>query len=386
MLATIAGTPFTNGYSGDGGPATQATFNNPVSVAVGSTGNLYVMDQTNGVVREVSAATGVISTVAFSNSLYGNCPTPGGSALSTPLNPNPRFVAVDSSGDLFVADTSGGGVFKVSASTGIVTGVAGQDSCNAPLAASYSGEGGLATQANGMVPTGIAVAPNGDLYIADSVGCAVRKVSAATGIITTVAGIPGNLGTATGDGGLATNAVLGGAQSSGVAAGLAVDASGDIFIGTSNNAVVREVSAATGIITTIAGTIQNPGFSGDGGPASQALLSGAAQGLAVDGSCHLFIADVQNEVIRGVTLPGCSLRAGYWSVASDGDLMNDESVALLEHETALTALASLMERARVGYGGALFVVGDAELGKTSLVGRCPVSKWWNVLHRTTTPT
>ena len=106
----------------------------------------------------------------------------------------------------------------------------------------------------------------------------------------------------------------------------------------------------------------------------------------MDGSCHLFIADVQNEVIRGVTLPGCSLRAGYWSVASDGDLMNDESVALLEHETALTALASLMERARVGYGGALFVVGDAELGKTSLVGRCPVSKWWNVLHRTTTPT
>ena len=217
-------------------------------MAVDASGNLYIADTGNNRIRKVSA-TGIITTVAGNGSAgYSG---DGGPATSAQLD-GPEGVAVDGSGNLYIADTCNNRIRKVSA-TGIITTVAGNGS------AGYSGDGGPATSAQLSLPAGVAVDGSGNLYIADSGNNRIRKVSA-TGIITTVAGngSPGY----SGDGGPATSAQLN------QPAGVAVDASGNLYIADSSNNRIRKVSA-TGIITTVAGNGFD-GYSGDGGPATSA--------------------------------------------------------------------------------------------------------------------
>jgi sugar lactone lactonase YvrE len=269
------------GFSGDGGPATSATLNYPAGIAVDASGNLFFADSQNNRIRKVSAS-GIITTIA-GNGTQGFSGD-GGPAAAAALN-NPLGVAVDASGNLFFADSQNNRIRKVSAS-GIITTVAG----NGPAGSSggFSGDGGPATSAALYYPYGVAIGASGNIFIADTFNGRIRKVSASSGIISTVAG-NGTLGFS-GDGGPATSAALPGPY------GVAVDVAGNLFISSGPN--IYKVSAS-GIITTVAG-IDISGFSGDGGPAISAAFD-SPYGVALDASGDLFIADSYNNRIREVS-------------------------------------------------------------------------------------
>jgi uncharacterized protein (TIGR03437 family) len=272
-ISTIAG----NGglsYSGDGGPATSAQLNAPEGVAVDSSGNFYIADTFNNVVRKVSAS-GAISTFAGNGTAgYGG---DGGAATAAQLN-RPQGIAVDSGGNVYVADSQNARIRKITPG-GSISSVAGNGTPG------YGGDGAAATAAQLYVPTGVAVDSAGNLYIADFTNNRVRKVSG--GIITTVVG--NGLAGYSGDGGPAASARVNGPVS------VAVDSAGNLYIADLNNNAVREVSG--GNIMTIAGD-GVPGISGDGGPATAAMV-GNPTGLAVDSAGNLYIA-TGNASIRKV--------------------------------------------------------------------------------------
>ena len=288
-ISTVAGTG-TQGFSGDGGPATSAKFNRPIGIAVDSSGNLFIADRNNERVRKVDTS-GNISTVAGNgtNGFSGD----GGPATTARLN-LPRDVAVDSSGNLFIADRSNHRVRKVDTSGDIST-VAG-DGTNG-----FSGDGGQATSTQLNFPNGVTVDSSGNLFIADQANHRIRKVDT-SGIIITVAGTStsGFLG----DGVAATSTALN--QPSDVA----VDSSGNLFIADEFNHRIRKVDIS-GIITTVAGN-GTQGFSGDGGPATSAKLD-TPTGVAVDASGNIFFADSSNHRIRKVDTSGI-----ITTVAGDG--------------------------------------------------------------------
>ena len=280
IITTIAGDGLF-GYSGDGGPAASARLGSPAGVALDASGNLYIADSYNYRIRKVSAA-GIITTVAGDG--FNNYSGDGGAAAAAQLS-EPEGVAVDGAGNVYIADTANQRVRKVSAD-GVITPVAGAGS------AGYSGDGGPATSAQLYHPTGIALDASGNLYIADALNSVIRAVSVA-GAITTVAGN----GTAgfSGDGGSAASAQLFRPN------GVAVDAAGNLYIADTNNNRIRKVSAE-GIITTIAGGSAF-GYSGDGDPAYDALLN-APSGVAVDARGNLYIADTGNGQIRKISPAG----------------------------------------------------------------------------------
>ena len=225
----------------------------------------------------ISAAPGLTDCCNGTQGFSGD----GGAATSASLY-YPVGVAVDGSGNLFIADTQNHRVRQVDA-TGVITTVAG----NGTLW--FSGDGGAATSASLFYPSGVALDGSGNLFISDGGNQRVRRVDAATGVITTVAG-NGTSDDFSGDGGPATSVRLFSPE------GVAADGSGNLFIADHDNQAVRRVDAATGIITTVAGT-GTPGFTGDGGDATSASLS-LPSGVAVDGSGNLFIADSSNSRVR----------------------------------------------------------------------------------------
>jgi sugar lactone lactonase YvrE len=306
LITTVAGNG-TQGFSGDGGLATSAELSAPQRIAVDLSGNLFIADFDVNRIRKVTP-TGIISTVAGNGTMgYGG---DGGSATSAMLS-LPRDVAVDSAGNLFIADTGRSRIRKVTPD-GIISTVAGSGN------AGYSGDGGPATSAQIKNPDGVAVDSEGNLFIADSGNYRIRKVTP-DGIIRTVAG-NGNQGFS-GDGGSAATAGFD-------PIGVALDSEGNLFIADSNNGRVRKVTL-DGIISTVAGNgcVPQSGiggysdkcFHGDGGPATSVSLP-FLKGIALDSGGNLFIADSYFSRIRKVTPDGViSTIAGGGGCCAVGD-------------------------------------------------------------------
>ena len=231
IVSVIAGGSF--GYSGDGGPAVSATLSGPYGVAIDNAGNLYIADLGNNCIRKVTPA-GIISTVA-GNGIYGYSGD-GGQATSAQLR-NPTGVAVDSVGNLYMADSDNNRIRKVTPA-GIISTVAGNG------ISGFSGDGSQAMGAQLAYPFGVAVDGAGNLYIADLGNLRVREVTTA-GVMRTVAG-DGTL-SYSGDGGQAGSAQLGTPN------GVALDSAGDIYIADTGNSRIRKITPS-GVIRTLAGT------------------------------------------------------------------------------------------------------------------------------------
>jgi sugar lactone lactonase YvrE len=287
VISAFAGNG-TAGYGGDGGPAAAGQLDYPVGIAVDGSGNVFIADSRNDVVREVSASAGIISTMAgiYNQPGYSSSLGDGGPATSANLS-FPGGLALDSSGNLYIADTNHYVVRRVTSATGIISTVAGVAGISG---SGSSGDGGPAISAELSYPGQLAVDSAGNLYICDVYNGRVRKVAAASGVITTVAGNgrPYGIG---GDGGPATSAPLS-------PQGVAVDAAGNLYI-SNGSAAVRKVNGSTGVITRAAGN-GYPGYFGDGGSATIAEVYNP-QGLALDSSGNLYLADQANYRIRKVT-------------------------------------------------------------------------------------
>jgi hypothetical protein len=274
----------TYGYSGDGGAATSAELTYVYGVAKDSAGNVYIADNSNCLIRKVNPA-GTIST--FAGFLVGGTSPrcgytgDGGAATGAELN-QPYDVAVDTKNNVYIADYANYVVRKVS-TTGIITTIAGIGGI-----AGYSGDGGPATNALLYGPTAVAVDPAGNVFIADYNNCRVRQINAVTGIITTVAG-NGYCGF-TGDG-LAIDVGVAYPQ------GVAVDANDNLFIGDFDERV-RWVSP-NGMITTVAGN-GTGGYTGDGGLATSAELN-EPTGVALDSAGDILFSDYNNLRVRTIT-------------------------------------------------------------------------------------
>ena len=278
-ISTYAGTG-TAGYTGDGSAATSARVRNPEGLGVASNGNLYISDTGNNVIRKVDFITGVITTVVGTGT--AGSAGDGGAATLAQLD-GPQDVFVASNGDLYIADTGSHKVRKVSAATGVITTVIGDGTSG------NTGDGGAATLARLASPRSVVVAANGDIYVSDRPNDRVRKVTAATGVITAFAGT----GTAgyLGDGGAASAARLRTPE------GMTLDSNGDLYIADTGNDVIRKVAGATGTITTFAGTTN--GFAGDGGPATAARLD-TPEAVDLGPLGDIFIADTGNRRVRRV--------------------------------------------------------------------------------------
>ena len=286
-ITTFAGTyvastttPPTNagGYAGDGAAANKASVERPTGIGVGASGNIYIADAGNSVVRLV-ASSGVITTVAGHTS--GGAGYSGDNALATGAQFNlPTNVVVDSAGNYYIADSNNNRIRKVG-TDGNVNTIAGTGE------AEYSGDFGPAFSARINHPLGLAMDSAGNVYFSDSGNHAIRKITLANGGITTVAGN----GTAgfTGDGGKATSAQLSHPEA------IAFDGGGNLYIADTFNQRIRVV-LTDGTIHTIAGN-GIAGFSGDKGSALIAQLN-FPRGLAVDASGNVYISDNTNHVIR----------------------------------------------------------------------------------------
>jgi sugar lactone lactonase YvrE len=284
-LTRVAGT-CRPGYSGDGGPALAAQLNAPQGLAADAAGNLYIADRNNHRIRKVSS-TGTITTIAGDGS--AGFSGDGGPAASAQLNA-PRGVAVDPSGNFYIADQNNHRIRAVSPA-GIVTTVAGDGS------AGFSGDGGPAAGAHLNSPQGVAADSSGNLYIADGGNNRIRKVS------------NGTIGTVAGGGGPAAGAELSHPQ------GVAVGTSGNVYIADTGNHRIREVAGGT--IATVAGS--TPGFSGDRGAAAGAQLH-VPEGVAVDSSGNVYVADSANNRVRKLAPGGTiSTIAGNGAALFSGD-------------------------------------------------------------------
>ena len=281
IISTIAGTG-TAGYSGDGFAATSAKLNQPTGVAVDLAGNVFVSDRTNNVIRKINTA-GIISTYAgvLSMGNYGGDGNPA--TASTVFLHLPMGLAVDASGNLYIAEL-GNEIIRMVSSSGIISTFAG-----IPLTAGYSGDLAVATDARFNQPIDVKVDGSGNVYIADNSNHAIRKIDA-TGTITTITGI-GSPGFA-GDGGQATLAKLYGPT------GIALGTAGEIFVSDASNQRIREIYPS-GVIYTLGGT-GTTGYTGDGGLAHYANFHYPYGGI-VDPAGNFYFADYANNVIRRIT-------------------------------------------------------------------------------------
>ncbi|MGA3080483.1 MAG: Ig-like domain repeat protein [Terracidiphilus sp.] len=314
IITTIAGNGDT-GYTGDGKAASAATLSSPSGVALDGAGNLYIADTGNNAVRKITAATGIIATVAGTG--VPGYTADGIAATASGLN-GPQSITIDSAGNLFIADTLDQRIRRVDAVSGIISTAAGNGT------AGFNGDTLLATSVNTELnfPDAVAFDAQSNMYIADSLNNRVREVNGATGIIDTFAGngLAGDIG----DGMLANGAELD------APSGVAVDAAGNVYIADTQNNAIRKVTAAgnvnPGIISTIAANVSGEFyFNGAFAPVN---IHGPL-GIFLDSSANLYFADSLNMTVReiqsnfvAIDLTQTPTRQGALSATQDETVAN----------------------------------------------------------------
>lgn len=296
IVTTIAGNG-TNGYSGDGGPATEASMNDPRGVFVADNGNIYIGDATGRRVRKIDSVTGIITTIAGNG--FATTSGDGGPATEAAIE-FPTHIFLDKSENLFIPDPAANKIRRVDGKTGIITTIAGAGPRFGETGAGFSGDGGSATKAFISGVNGVTVDEKGDVYFGDGLNNRIRKIDAATGIINTVIGT--GVAGFSGDGGKGTQAQLRNVRH------IFRDAAGNIYISDNGNQRIRLVDVHTGIINTLAGDGKR-GFNGDGMLAIKTSLNNP-EGIFVDGSGNIYFADRSNNRVRKVTAakPASGLR------------------------------------------------------------------------------
>jgi len=326
IITTIAGNGKT-GFSGDGGKATSARLNLPVNITFDKDENIYVADTYNNSIRKIDSETGIITTIVRNEDKYATdglkSPTgiafdekenlyiaelenkrirkvnvTSGSAMtlvgtkSETESPNinydlsgPFNVVFDLDGNLYVSVNGDSKIRRVDFLSGDITDISGTG------VPGFSGDGGLAKEAQLSNPTGLSIDKLGNLYISDTGNERIRKIDLITGIITTIAG--------TGESKMTKDGILAVESNLSNPLGLALDKSGNLFFVDRGTNRVRKINKSTGIITTIAGT-GKAGFSGDNGLAKQAKLSNPT-GIGFDKAGNLYIVDRGNNRIRKIT-------------------------------------------------------------------------------------
>ncbi|MGC3979722.1 MAG: GEVED domain-containing protein [Steroidobacteraceae bacterium] len=312
-ISTIAGNGEW-GVVGDGGPAINAFLSYPTALAIDSTGNLFLSDQGNHRIRKINATTGIITHYGGTGYGYSG---DGGLAVNAQMR-QIRDLATDAGGNLYIVEEGSARIRKISATSGIITTIAGNGNTSGPW-----GDGLLATNVALYPLDAITVDTQSNVFIVQQ--GRIRRINAASGIITTVAGT-GVYGES-GDGGSALSANL-------IANDLKVDAAGNLFITSLFTHRVRRIDANTGIITTIAGT-GVAGFSGDGGNATQAQLY-TPRDLAFDSSGNLYIAEqyhirkvagIGAQVIADTTAPVITYSVAGTQGNAQGWYITDATVA-----------------------------------------------------------
>ncbi len=325
VITTVAGNG-SSGYSGDDGPATSASLKKPHAVCIheaAAPAYLVIADPSNHRIREVNLNTGIITKVA--GTLWSGYNGDNRSATSARLY-YPFGVHVDPSHNTYIADTYNHRIRKVDGKTGIITTVAGTGSKG------FSGDGGPATSARLRYPFNVFLDSTGNIYIVDTYNYRIRKVDAATQIITTVVG-DGHRGFR-GDDGPATSAHIDKAYD------VAVDNAGNLFIADTHNHAIRKVDATTGIINTVVGQGARSGFEGDGGLATDAKLN-SPTGVYVDATGNIYAVDTKNDVIRKVdaTTNIINSVAGNGTAGFSGD-GGPATIAQLDYPEAVWVVSS----------------------------------------------
>ncbi|WP_263382071.1 NHL domain-containing protein [Granulicella arctica] len=337
------------GYGGDGSAATAGQLNGPTGVAVDAAGNLFISDSKNNRIREVSAATTLLSTIAGTGaSGYAG---DNGYAASATLN-NPTGIALDNTGVLYVADTGNHALRAFSTHNGIVVTLAGTGRQG------YAGDGSVPQLALLNAPSAVAIDLNGNIFVADTGNAVIRKVTPILagiinfqGSISTYAGVTGGSSNS-GDGGPAISADLL------TPTGVATDAAGDLYIAAGNQ--VRMV-APSGTITTIAGRNGPGSYSGEGASAVAALIPGPAQSLAVDPIGNVYLSDTAgNRILSIAGSAAAAIPFGYQVINTAS---SPQSVTLYNPGNQTLALSSMS--ASTGY--ALSGSGAAACSTTTML-------------------
>jgi sugar lactone lactonase YvrE len=277
-LSTVSTFVGSAGAAGsDDGTGSAATLNGPNGMAIDGAGNVYFADTFNHTIRRATPG-GEVTTIAGTPGVIGSSDGTGSAATFN----YPNSIVLDSSGDLYVADTMNHTIRKVTAA-GVVTTVAGSPDA-------FGSDDGTGSAARFSQPYGIARDGAGNLYVADAFNHTIRKVTTA-GVVTTLAGTPGVAGSADGAGSAAT-------FNSPVA--VAVDGSGNVFVSDQGNQTIRRVASA-GAVTTLAGS---PGIAGFADGVGSAARFHNPYGIAVDGSGNLYVAEYINNTVRRITPAG----------------------------------------------------------------------------------
>jgi sugar lactone lactonase YvrE len=369
-----------HGFTGDGGPATQATLGGSFSLAIDGKGNLYLADQGSNRIRMIDT-NGTIQTIAGSGSGCGLPTDPcgdGGQATQAQLG-YPEAVTVDGSGNVYIADTGDQRIRMVAVGTGIITTVAGNgNTCNGP---NYTcGDKGLAVKAQLDLPVGVVVDGAGNLYIADTRDQRIRRVNLSSGIIDTVVGNGKicNSNQACGDGGPPLKASLFNPT------GVALDGSGNLYVADTGDHRIRKITGGfpNGTINTVAGSgVQ--GFSGDGGVPTSAEMD-LPNALFVDSAGNLIIADSGNQRVREVASAQINTIAGGGTggdggAAASAVLANPNAVAWDNAGNYYITDAANNRIRKVSGGTISTVVGNGSAGWSGDGGAATSATLWGPL-------
>jgi hypothetical protein len=290
VITTVAGNG-KKGYTGDGGPATQAAFNEPYAVVVNERDDLFIVDRLNAVVRKVDGKTGVVTTVA-GNGKKGHAGDGGPGADAMLREPND--CCLDGKGGLLIADVADWRIRRLDLKTGVITTFAGvgkaKITAKTKIDRAACGDGGQADKAVLVGARAVCVDGKGNTFVCEREGSAIRKIDA-KGVITTIAGT-GEWGF-TGDGGDAKTAVFAGPK------GIRCDAQGNLYVVDCENHCIRKIDAGTNVVTNVAGGRKGTG--GDNGPATKAGMD-RPHGCIIDANGALYIADTNNHRVRVVSL------------------------------------------------------------------------------------